>query len=198
MSISVYSLGSGSKGNCVVLSDGKNNIMIDAGLNPTAVYAKLNEIGLRVGDISGILLTHEHNDHIKSLSVLSEVLPVYTHADTISALSGAIDGLRLDAFHPVDEKLFAVGGYEVTAFPVSHDAAHPLGFTVNNGVDKVGYVTDTGYISKGVAKAIAGCDVIVLESNHDKELLLRGSYPERLKRRILSDKGHLSNDESAL
>jgi phosphoribosyl 1,2-cyclic phosphodiesterase len=91
-----------------------------------------------------------------------------------------------------------VGGYEVTAFSVSHDAAHPLGFTVSNGNEKVGYVTDTGFISRGVKKAVSGCDVIVAESNHDKELLLRGSYPERLKRRILSDKGHLCNDESAL
>lgn len=195
--ISVYSLGSGSKGNCVILSDGKTNVMIDAGLSPRATFSKLAEIGMRTEDLSGILLTHEHNDHVKSLPILSSFLPVFSHEETLQIVTETVEGVSEDGFCPVD-KPFVVGGFEVTPFAVNHDAVHPLGFVVDNGKEKVGYLTDTGYISKGIVKAISGCDTVVLESNHDKELLLRGSYPERLKRRILSDKGHLCNEETAL
>lgn len=192
----MYSLGSGSKGNCFVLSDGKTNIMIDAGLSVRATVSKLAEIGLRLQDVSGILLTHEHNDHIRSLAQLSTFLPVYSHGDTLSEVE-KIDGVRLASLN-AEEKGFCIGNFFVTPFDVSHDAAHPYGFVVETGKEKLAYVTDTGYISKGIMKKIDGCGTVVLESNHDKELLMRGGYPERLKRRILSDKGHLSNDETAL
>ena len=196
MEISVYSLGSGSKGNCFVLSDGKTNIMIDAGLSVRATISKLAEIGLRLQDVSGILLTHEHNDHVRSLAQLSTFLPVYSHGDTLSEVE-KIDGVRLASLN-AEEKGFCIGNFFVTPFDVSHDAAHPYGFVVETEKEKLAYVTDTGYISNGIMKKIDGCGTVVLESNHDKELLMRGGYPERLKRRILSDKGHLSNDETAL
>ena len=175
MEISVYSLGSGSKGNCFVVSDGETNIMIDAGLSVRATVSKLAEIGLRIQDISGVLLTHEHNDHIRCLAQLSTYLTVYSHGDTLSAVSD-IDGIRFDSLK----------------------AVHPYGFVIETEREKLSYVTDTGYISKGVMKAIEGSDIVIMESNHDRELLMRGWYPERLKRRILSDKGHLSNEETAL
>ena len=197
MEIGVYSLGSGSKGNCVILSDGKTGVMIDAGLSPRATFAGLKEIGLGVDDLDGILLTHEHSDHVRSLPVLSAFLPVYSHEDTFAEAEKTCEGLNEDNLVHVD-KPFTVGGFEVTPFVISHDAAHPYGFVIDNGHEKVGYVTDTGYISKGILKTVSGCDTVVMESNHDREMLLRGVYPERLKRRILSDRGHLCNEEAAL
>ena len=196
MEINVYSLGSGSKGNCFVVSNGETNIMIDAGLSVRATVSKLAEIGLRIQDISGVLLTHEHNDHIRCLAQLSTYLTVYSHGDTLSAVSD-IDGIRFDSLK-AEEKSFELGDFFITPFSVSHDAVHPYGFVIETEREKLSYVTDTGYISKGVMKAIEGSDIVIMESNHDRELLMRGWYPERLKRRILSDKGHLSNEETAL
>lgn len=196
MEISVYSLGSGSKGNCFILSDGKTNIMIDAGLSIRATVSKLAEIGLRLQDVGGILLTHEHNDHIRSLPQLSTYLSVYSHEETLREAE-KIDGTRLASLNVAD-KGFYIGNFFITPFDVSHDAAHPYGFVVETEKEKVAYVTDTGYISNGIMKKIEGCGTAIIESNHDKELLMRGGYPERLKRRILSDKGHLCNEEAAL
>lgn len=179
------------------MSDGKTSVMVDAGLTPRATLAGLKEIGLGMTDLSGVLLTHEHADHIRNLPLMSAFMPVYSHEDTFAEAKKTCEGLQEENLVHV-EKPFTVGGLEITPFPVSHDAAHPYGFVVDNGHEKVGYVTDTGYISKGIAKMIAGCDTVVLESNHDREMLLRGVYPERLKRRILSDRGHLCNEETAL
>ena len=196
MEITVFSLGSGSKGNCHILSDGKTSVMIDAGLTTRGMKAGLDDAGMQLSDLEGILLTHEHADHVRSLPYLSEVLPVYSHEDTLRTLDYYAEGVRADRLYAV-EGSFQLGGFYVTPFRVSHDAAHPFGFIVENGESKVGYLTDTGYVSKGIMKTLSGCDTVILESNHDKELLLRGGYPEALKRRILSDKGHLCNDESA-
>lgn len=180
------------------MTDGKTGVMIDAGLTPRATMAGLDDIGMRMSDLDGVLLTHEHSDHVRSLPLMSSFLPVFSHEETlIEGEKTCGEEVNEDSFRPV-ERPFTVGGFEVTPFSVSHDAVHPYGFVVDNGSFKVGYVTDTGYISKGVMKAIAGCDLVVLESNHDKDMLLRGSYPEHLKRRILSDKGHLCNEEAAL
>ena len=198
MSISVYSLGSGSKGNCVIISNGNSSVMVDAGLGVRSTAKKIREAGFGLCDINGILITHEHNDHIKSISELSDYIPVYSHSDTLNAFMYSNSGANIKNLNAVEEKSFCLGDFEITPFSVSHDAAHPYGFTINNGKEKVGYVTDTGYISKGILKNIYGCDVIVLESNHDTELLMRGNYPDKLKKRIFSDKGHLCNNETAL
>ena len=192
--ISIYSLGSGSKGNCAVISNGKTAVMVDAGLSAKSIQKKLAEIGLPITAVSGILLTHEHNDHIRGLQDMNFYAPVYTHEDTIKELESM--GLY-GRFEPVKGE-FCLGDFSVTPFDVSHDAAHPLGFVITDGKEKAAYMTDTGYVSKGIMNVIAGVDVAVIESNHDEELLLRGNYPERLKRRILSDKGHLCNAETAL
>lgn len=195
--IDVYSLGSGSKGNCFALTDGKTCVLIDAGLSPKTTQEKLSEIGVTERDIQGVLLTHEHSDHVKSIGILSETYKIYSHEDTFSQAEKIAGGLNGKNLCHVEET-FSVGGFEITPFPVSHDAAHPYGFIVKNDDSSVGYVTDTGYLSKGVMKKLLGCDEVVLESNHDVELLLRGVYPPRLQKRILSDRGHLCNEECAL
>ena len=199
MAMNVYSLGSGSKGNCIIISDGQSSIMIDAGLGIKATCKNMKDAGFFINDIKGILLTHEHNDHIRSVAEMSEYLKVYSNPETLSAVNATFGGnINTDNLCPIEEKPFCIGNFEITPFNVSHDAVHPYGYVINNGHEKVGYLTDTGYISKGVFKHIMNSDIIVLESNHDKELLMRGAYPERLKRRIFSDKGHLCNDETAL
>lgn len=194
--INVYSLGSGSKGNCMVISDGKSCVMIDAGLSEKTIMKKLVEIGLRKEDINGILVTHEHNDHVRSLSELSYYIPFYSHYETVEALKSTLYSVKNS--NEIEEKSFEINGFNIKPFAVSHDAVRPLGYVIDNGNEKVAYLTDTGYISQGILNKIKGCDSVIIESNHDKELLIRGAYPERLKRRILSDKGHLCNEETAL
>ena len=197
MEISVISLGSGSKGNCHVLTDGKTSVLIDAGLGYKTTKDKLEEAGVTDADIKGVLLTHEHADHVKSLSYLSERYAIYSHEDTLRCVSSCMLGIVGKNLRAV-ESPFEVGTLRITPFTVSHDAVHPFGFIVENDESKVGYLTDTGYIGKGMLQTLKGCDAVILESNHDKELLLRGNYPPQLKKRILSDKGHLCNEESAL
>ena len=118
--ISVYSLGSGSKGNCVILSDGKTSVMIDAGLSSRATVSKLSEIGLRFEDLSGLLLTHEHADHIRSLALVSDKLPVFSHEDTLKEAICLTDGVNISSLKHVDSP-FTLGGFYITPFSVSHE-----------------------------------------------------------------------------
>lgn len=196
MAIRVCSLGSGSKGNCVLITDGRTHLLIDAGLQPTVIVKKLSEFNLLLTDIDGLLVTHEHDDHIKSVEALGQFMPVYSHPDTLEAVTGKY---RIPLKNQMEvETDFSVGTLDITPFSVSHDAVHPYGYSIRDWESKFTYLTDTGFVSKGAMSILKGSDIVMLESNHDKELLLRGKYPEYLKRRILSEKGHLSNAESAL
>lgn len=197
MAIKVAILGSGSKGNCSLLTDGRTNLLLDAGLPPKVIVAKLSELSLDLSDIDGLLLTHEHDDHVKAVECLSPFMAVYSHPETLEAVQKK-QRIPLKNEMEIEEKPFSIGTLDIFPFRVSHDAAHPLGFVVSDYETKVTYMTDTGYVSKGMMAAAKGSDLVVLESNHDRELLLRGVYPYYLKQRILSDKGHLANEESAL
>lgn len=196
MAIKAYSLGSGSKGNCIFVTDGKTRLIIDAGLHPTVITKKLSELGVMLTEIDGLLITHEHDDHVKSVDSLAQFMPVYSHPDTLDKIATRY-GLPLKGLFEVEDG-FSVGTLDILPFDVSHDAAHPYGYSIADWESRFTYLTDTGYVSKGMMSVLRGSDIVVLESNHDKELLLRGKYPEYLKRRILSEKGHLSNAESAL
>lgn len=193
----VYSLGSGSKGNCMVVTNGKNSVLIDAGLSPRTTMTKLSQVGILPHELDAVLVTHEHSDHIRSIAEIAAVAPVYSHTETLDAI-GKIVPLPYKQTMEVDEKGFRLGSMDVTPFRVSHDAVYPFGFVIKDEDDSVCYMTDTGYIGKGMMRMALGCNKVVLESNHDKEMLIRGAYPEYLKRRILSDTGHLCNEESAL
>lgn len=197
MALRIAILGSGSKGNCSLISDGRTNLLLDAGLNPTVIVKKLSELGLDMSDIDGMLLTHEHDDHIKAVESLAPFTHVYSHPDTLEAVRKK-QKIPLKNEMEIEEKEFSIGTLDILPFRVSHDAARPFGYVVKDFENKVTYMTDTGYVSKGMMAAARGSDLVVLESNHDKELLLRGAYPYYLKRRILSDQGHLANEESAL
>ncbi len=197
MSISVCSLGSGSKGNCVLISNGKNNLLIDAGLNFRTVYKKLTMLGLSIADIDAVFITHEHDDHIKGVAELGTVLPIYSHPDTLEYIAKKYP-VPLKNLMDIEEQELSIGTLDILPFRISHDALHPYGYRICDCDSKFTYMTDTGYISKGMFSIASGSDIVMLESNHDTELLKKGKYPEFLKRRILSDVGHLSNEESAL
>ncbi|MBR1748040.1 MAG: MBL fold metallo-hydrolase [Clostridia bacterium] len=197
MALKIAILGSGSKGNCSLLSDGRTSILIDAGLAPTAIVKRLSDFGLDLSDIDGLLLTHEHDDHIRAVEQIAPFLHVYSHPDTLDAVEKR-QRVPLHSRMEIGEEEFSIGTLDIRPFRVSHDAAHPFGFSVKDFETKVTYMTDTGYVSKGMLSVAKGSDLVVLESNHDKDLLTRGVYPYYLKRRILSDQGHLSNEESAL
>lgn len=196
MALEIFSLGSGSKGNCILITNGRTTLLLDAGLNPGVIVKKLSALNLTLEDIDGLLITHEHDDHIKAVEAFSAFLPVYSHPDTLEQIVKR-QTIPLKQLMETEEKEFSIGTLDITPFRVSHDAAHPYGYAIKDWESKFTYITDTGYISKGMMSVARGSDIVMLESNHDKELLLRGKYPEYLKRRILSDKGHLSNEESA-
>lgn len=196
MAIQICSLGSGSKGNCTLITNGKTNLLIDAGLNPAVIVKKLNLLGLALTDVDGLLLTHEHDDHIKSVEAFSPFIPVYSHPDTLDKVVAKY-AVPIKHLMEIEETEFSIGTMDIVPFRVSHDAVHPYGYCVKDWESKFTYVTDTGYVSKGMMSIAKGSEIVMIESNHDLELLAMGKYPDYLKRRIMSERGHLSNAESA-
>ncbi len=188
---------SGSSGNCSVVSAGGTNILVDAGMTGKAIVSALDDVGLSPQDISAIVVTHEHIDHVKGVGVLSRKfdIPVYANEGTwvaASPLIGTIAMRNIRTF--VTGQDFYVGDIDVTPFPVSHDAAEPVGYRFFNKGVRLVCMTDTGFAPQRLRDEAAGADLIYLESNHDIDMLKNGPYPYQLKKRILSDKGHLSND----
>lgn len=194
----LHTLSSGSQGNCLLLSDGDTHLLVDAGISTRRIRTGLAQLGLSVDALSGILITHEHGDHIAGLATFIKhyAIPLYTSPGTARQLSYRLAGveplLRLQA----PGSSFRVDGCQVTSFATSHDAAQSMGFRVD-GNGSVGILTDTGYVTEDAAAVLPGVDTLLLESNHDVELLRTGSYPYHLKQRILGNQGHLSNDAAA-
>ena len=192
----VCTLASGSSGNCLLVSAGKTRLLVDAGISARRVCASLAQLDLTAADLTGVLITHEHSDHISGLATLTKrfALPVYTSPGTARQLCFRIAALE-DLVRPVDPgECFEAGEIGVETFPTSHDAAEPMGFALNHGGKKAAVVTDLGYVSDAVRAGIAGAGLLVCEANHDVEWLRSGPYPYYLKARILGDKGHLSNE----
>lgn len=195
-SISLCVLASGSKGNAVYVSDGNTSLLIDAGLSGKEIERRLASADLCPTSLDAILVTHEHSDHIKGVGVLSRRyhLPVYITAATLNAAP------QIGKLHEVRSiqggKTFSFNGFDVHPFSLSHDAIDPVGFTIQQNGTKIGIATDLG-IATGVVKAhLKGSSLLVLEANHDPDLLLNGPYPWPLKQRIKSRSGHLSNDDA--
>ena len=188
---------SGSSGNCSLIDAGKTSLLIDAGLTGKAIVSALSEVGEEPGSLSGILITHEHIDHVKGVGVLSRKydLPVYANEATWEAMSPLIGPIPMRNIRTfVTGQNFYIGDLDITPFPTSHDAAEPVGYTLFSKGRRIVYMTDTGYVPESLRERAAGADLLFLESNHDVEMLKNGPYPYPLKRRILSEKGHLSND----
>ena len=197
--LSVSVLASGSRGNATYISDGRTAILIDAGLSGVEIQRRMARKGLDPGSLNAILVSHEHADHIHGVGVLSRRfgLTVYINDRTRQASVKALG--KLYGLFPFScGHAFSVGSLSVHPFSISHDAEDPAGFTISCRGVKVGVATDLG-IATGVVKThLQACDILILEANHDPQMLLDGPYPWPLKQRIRGRSGHLSNDDTAL
>ncbi len=189
-------LASGSSGNCAVVSDGRIHILIDAGISTRRISQGLKGLGLELRHISGVLITHEHTDHVAALPVLCKQTQaaLYTAEDTAYELCRKWSGLeaRFRVFEPGQR--FAVGGLEVGTFATSHDCACPVGYWATDGTRKLVLCTDTGVVTPEAREGVRGADTLIGEFNYDPEMLRTGPYPFHLQERIRGNWGHLSNE----
>lgn len=194
--LTLTTLASGSSGNCTLLSDGTTHILIDAGISARRITTALKNTDIDPKTLSGILVTHEHSDHICGLTTLTKQLPVpvYASRGTARQLCYRIAFLegRVHDFEPGEH--FAVGSMGVETFPTCHDTAQSNGYAVSSGGRKAAVVTDLGHLTPEVYAGIRGSHLLVAETNHDVEWVRSGDYPYFLKQRILGDQGHLSNE----
>lgn len=201
--LKVCVLATSSSGNCTFIGTGSTRILIDAGLSAKETAARLAAIGERIEDIDAILVTHEHSDHVCGLPVLLKKLgvPVFiseltaTQIDWSESESKRRGPAQVRTFPAGSE--FTVGEFRVQSFSIPHDAVDPCGFTVAGASIKIGLAMDLGYVPENVRYYLDGCEVVVLESNHDVEMLKVGPYPWSLKQRVMGRRGHLSNDAAA-
>ncbi|MCD6527681.1 MAG: MBL fold metallo-hydrolase [Desulfuromonas sp.] len=192
----ICQLASGSKGNSIYIESEKTRILIDAGLSALQISIRLAAIGVEADSLDAVFVTHEHSDHSRGLGPLSRrhKVPIYLHPATHAALP------KLGS---IQERFFEVGGaitfqdLEVHPFPITHDAAAPVGFVVETTEGKIGVATDMGVATRLVQNRLQQCRALVLETNHDEEMLRDGPYPWELKQRIRSQHGHLSNSDGA-
>lgn len=189
----IHILASGSTGNAALFKFGDTTLLVDAGISARRIEQGMAEVGLKAGDLDGILITHEHNDHIKGLDVLvrRHQIPVYTRPKTWEGLPSRHKFLP-ECCREIGQE-FNIGPVSINAFEISHDAADPVGFSFFYKKKKVVMLTDLGVVSNRVEKALEGADAAVIEANHDLDMLENGPYPRFLKQRIKSSSGHLSN-----
>lgn len=190
----VWLLGSGSRGNAVVVEAGESRVLVDAGFGPRTLAMRLASIGLAPQSIEAVVLTHEHIDHVKGVPYAARKWG-WRVLGTEGTLAGCGDARPKNAEVISRVSRFRVGDLEIETAPTSHDAAESVCVVVTSVVDgsRVGIATDLGVVSDEIRTAVADVDLLVLESNHDPELLRNGPYPWILKRRIASNEGHLSN-----
>lgn len=200
MAIKFCSISSGSAGNCHYLETDSVKILVDAGLSGKKIQSLLSEIEVEGKDIDGILVTHEHTDHIKAVGVLSRRfdIPIYTNEKTWGKLLNSIGDIKEKNIKVIKNNSdFEIKDLNITSFEVFHDAIDPLGYTFSSNNKKATILTDTGKINDNILKQLDNADLIMLESNHDVNMLKIGSYPQFLKQRVLSKLGHLSNEDAA-
>ncbi len=192
----VHVLASGSKGNATIVEVGNTKIMIDAGISCKKLTEGMTQLGINPGDLSAVFITHEHSDHIGGLRVFSKKYGIPTFANQATWRNmKCIDELRRDIIQVLNGPVI-IGDIAIDSFDVSHDAANPVGYCLHAYDEKLTYLTDCGYVSRACIDAVEGCNSLILESNHDVNMLRRGSYPAELKRRVLGKYGHLSNEQA--
>ena len=194
-------LASGSTGNAVYVENDDQAFLVDVGLSGKKMDELFAKIDRDMKKLTGILVTHEHSDHIKGLGVVARKykVPVFANAKTWDAMEGQIGNIPTDLrFHFDMETVKSFGGIDIQSFAVSHDAADPMFYTFNEDGRKLVVITDTGYVSDRMKGHIAAADSYVFESNHDVGMLQMCRYPWSIKRRILSDVGHVSNEDAAI
>ena len=187
-------LASSSAGNSAYVSDGLTHLLIDCGLSRKETFARLEANGVDPDQIDAILVTHEHCDHVSGLGPIAKKLkkPVYLTQATVGALE---EGKEMEFFKPFQAGAkLEIGSFSVQSFSLPHDAEDPVGYTFSSNGRKVGICTDLGYMPDSIRYHLQDCELLLLESNHDLEMLKVGPYPWSLKQRVMSRRGHLSND----
>ena len=197
----LVSIASGSSGNCIYIGSERTHILVDAGISNKRIEKGLGEIGVKGSELSGVLITHEHFDHIRGLGVLARKygLPIYGTEETLEEI-GAVKSLgefSRELFCPIRPDVdFQIGDLEIKPFRIDHDAANPVAYRIQNEKKSVAVATDMGHYSQYIIDHLLDLDAILLDANHDVKMLEAGPYPYYLKRRILSDYGHLSNENA--
>lgn len=197
MCISFCSFSSGSSGNSYLVKTESTAILIDAGISGKKIFEGLAESETLFENVKGLMITHEHIDHVKSLSVVTKKLPninAYANENTWTMLESKVETQKRKTF--VTGEKFTVGDIEVKSFNISHDAIEPVGFSFYCGLNQISIVTDTGHITEEIFKEIITADILILESNHDVNMLKMCRYPWNVKQRILGKMGHLSNEDA--
>ena len=195
----LFSIASGSSGNCICVGDDRCHLMIDAGISGKRIEAGMNKMGYTTKDMDGMLITHEHSDHVSGLGVVARKygLPIYATKGTIAAIrrTKSLGTINDGLFHPITAgEPFTIGGITVDPVHISHDAADPVAYFFESGQKRIGVVTDLGYYDDVIMEKMKNLDALLVEANHDIHMLQAGSYPYPLKQRILGERGHLSNE----
>ena len=194
-----FTLASSSSGNCAAVSHGGALILIDAGISLRRIKTSLHSVGLSPDDITGVLVTHEHADHISGIKMLVKYhrTPVFASAGTACAICRATP--EIEPFISCIEQGagFELGDIEINSFRTPHDTSDSVGYTLQAGGKKLAYATDLGRVTDEVVNAMSGADMAIVEANHDEQMLKNGPYPYYIKQRILSGRGHLANPQSA-
>jgi len=201
--VRLCTLASGSSGNCVYINCRGTELLVDAGISLRAIEHGLQALGTSAANLSAVLITHEHIDHVRGLLPLVRKYNIPFYIDRLCACALPEDS-HANAYEPPEPLFievgrgFGVGAAQATPFRTPHDSAANVGYIIECGGARVGVATDVGSITGQVANALLGCGTVVLESNYDRDMLLTGRYPPYLKARIMSGAGHLSNDDASV
>jgi len=200
MKLNFCSLSSGSSGNCYYIGNEYHGLLIDTGISASSIRKFLKNMNISIDSIMGILITHNHIDHIRGLEVLirKNHIPAFTTQKIWESILSPRKKISRDCIHeiPLQEK-FNLANFDIEAFPVFHDAPETIGFRVSAGGKKITIVTDLGHICQTAASFIRESNLLVIESNYDEQMLMDGRYPYFLKERIRSDNGHLGNHQTS-
>jgi len=195
----IYVLGSGSTGNCTYVAAGGTRLLVDAGLGYKDTLARLAELSTTLDSVSGVIITHDHCDHSRSASAIRR-----RHKVPLFANEGTVASIELsDSYKPVDWNIFEcnspfnIGHLQVGAFSVPHDAADTVGFVLTDGNARLGVATDVGVVTHRVKEKLADCNALILETNHDPEMLFQSGRHRSMITRIFGPKGHLCNEDAA-
>ena len=187
------SLGSGSSGNALVVESGSTRVMMDCGFSIAETRMRLERVGLAPGDLAGIVVTHEHDDHLGGVAGFAKrhAIPVHLTRGTAQWLPADFPAVLVRYID--SHTAFAIDGLQVEPFPVPHDAREPVQYAFSDGATRLGVVTDLGCITQHVVDKLSGCEALVIECNHDLDMLMAGPYPVGLKQRVAGRFGHLDN-----
>lgn len=190
-------LGSGSRGNALLVQGGSTHILIDCGFSRRECERRLGQLGCELDQLSAVVVTHEHADHVSGAAAVARAsgAPLWLSEGTRAALGTALDAIDCRCFS--SHEPFAVEALRVNPFPVPHDAREPCQLRIDDGASSIGVLTDAGHVSRAMTDALAGVGALFLECNHDEEMLRTGNYPPSLKARVGGPYGHLSNRDAA-